>query len=93
MRVRHEKVRDLAAQATTLLRGEAGVRLQAKEDAIRVAVANAMLDNLQEEDDIEQEAERLLAAHQTEIAQGDLDIEELRHRFKREIAKRRGFRL
>jgi hypothetical protein len=93
MRIRREKIKDLAAQAVVFLRQERGVRLTAKEDVLRVVAGDVILENLQTEDEIEREAEQLLAAHKGEIAQGNLDVEDLRARFKREIAKRRGFRL
>lgn len=93
MRLRHEKIRDLAAQIVVCLRQDQTVKLLAPEDALRVAVGDVILQNLQTEDEIEREADELLKRHKAEIAQGNLDMEDLRARFKREISKRRGFRL
>jgi hypothetical protein len=90
MRLRHEKIRDLATQTVAYLRHDQTVKLLAPEDALRVAVGDV---NLQTEDEIEREADELLKRHKAEIAQGDLDVDDLRARFKREISKRRGFRL
>jgi hypothetical protein len=93
MRLRHEKIRDLATQTVAYLRHDQTVKLLAPEDALRVAVGDVILQNLQTEDEIEREADELLKRHKAEIAQGDLDVDDLRARFKREISKRRGFRL
>ena len=91
MRLSQDKVHDLADQVVALLRDDPEVKFLANEDAVRVAVGSAILDNLQEEAEIEAEADALLAQHDREIEAGDLDRVQLRNKFKHEIARQRGF--
>ncbi len=91
MRMSQEKVRDLARQIHVLLREHPKVELLAPEDAIRVAIGSAILDDLEEEEDIDREVDELLRQHSREIEQGDMDLVQLRLKFKQEIARRRGF--
>ena len=91
MRFSQEKVKDLAAQIVSRLADHPKVHLQEGEEALRVVIGSVILDDLREEDDIEREADALIAQHAREIDRGDLDVEELRRKFKHEIARRRGF--
>ena len=50
-----------------------------------------ILDDLEEEHDIDREVDDLIRQHDREIQQEDLDVEALRQKFRREIARRRGF--
>ena len=91
MRMRPEKIQDLAAQVTEMLRRNPKVELLASESAIRVAIGSAIRDDLEEEDEIDREVEDLLNRHAREIENEDMDLSELRLKFKRQIARKRGF--
>jgi len=91
MRMSQEKVRDLAHQIALLLRDDPKVELLVAENAIRVAVGSAILDDLEEEDDIDREVDEILRQHAREIEKDDMDLHQLRLKFKQEIARRRGF--
>ena len=91
MRMRPEKIQDLAAQVTEMLRRNPKVELLASESAIRVAIGSAIRDDLEEEDEIDREVEELLNRHAREIENEDMDLSELRLKFKRQIARKRGF--
>ena len=91
MRLRQDKIHDLAGQIVALLRDHPQVSVLAGEDALRVAIGSVILDDLKEEEDIDREADALLAANAKQIAQGDLDTHALRMKFRQEIARQRGF--
>jgi len=93
VRLRPDKIHDLAEQIVTMLREHPKVSLNAGEDAIRVVIGSVITDDLREEEDIDREADRLLTANAREIAEGDLDTHALRQKFRSEIARRRGFTL
>jgi len=93
MRMRQEKIRDLARQILESLRRDPGVSLTEGEDAVRVAIGSAILDNLEAEDEIDREVEEILRRHAVEIEEGDMDLPRLRQKFKVEVARRRGFTL
>ena len=91
MRFGSQKVHDLARQILVLLREDGGVAFVEPEDAVRVAIGSAILDDLEEEDEIEREVDRLLQEHADAIDREDMDVSALRKRFKGEIARKRGF--
>lgn len=91
MRMSPDKVKDLAAQIVQMMDEHPRVHLQAEPKALQVVVGSVLLDDLREEEDIEDEVDDLLRRHGREIEQGDLDVESLRQKFRREIARRRGF--
>ena len=91
MRLRQDKIHDLADQIVSMLREHPKVHLQATEDALRVAIGSGILDNLNEEADIDREVDDLMDQHADQIEEADLDAHALRMKFKREIAKQRGF--
>lgn len=91
MRFSTNKVRDLARQILEMLRKDGQVDFLAGEDAIRVAIGSAILDDLEEEDEIDREVDRLLREHAAAIDEADMDVVALRRKFKGEIARKRGF--
>jgi len=91
MRFGSNKVHDMARQILELLREDPGVEFIAGEDAVRVAIGSAILDDLDEEDEIEREVDELLKEHEEAIDSEDMDVGALRKRFKGELARKRGF--
>lgn len=93
MRLRPDKIHDLADQIVAMMREHPKVSLNASEDALRVAIGSVITDNLREEEAIDREADALLEANAREIADGDLDTHTLRQKFRSQIARQRGFTL
>jgi hypothetical protein len=91
MRLRPEKIRDLADEIVGLLKSHPKIRIQTSDSDLRVVIGSVIRDNLEEEDEIEAEVDELMAQHRREIESQGLDPHALRMKFKREIAKRRGF--
>ena len=93
MRLIQDKIHDLATQIVDMIRDHQKSHLQAPEDAVRVAVGSAILDDLREEEDIEREADALIAEHSREMEKADMDVHTMRQKFKQQTAKQRGFQL
>lgn len=93
LRIRPDKIRDLAEQVVEMVEANPKLSLNAPHDAVRVAVASAIRSNLEEEDDIDREVDALMREHGRQIEQQDMDAEQLRHKFKTQIARQRGFTL
>lgn len=91
MRFSQEKVKDLSRQVVAMMEDHPKVTLQENPDAVAVAIGSVILDDLQEEDDIDREVDDLLRRHASDIESGDLDVETLRLKFRRQIARERGF--
>lgn len=91
MRLRPEKIHDLASQIVDLLKSHPRIHPQTNDDDLRVVLGSILRDNLEEEDAIEREVDDLMEQNRREIERQGLDPHALRLKFKREIAKRRGF--
>jgi hypothetical protein len=93
MRIRPDKVHDLARQIVEMMAEHPKVHLESSEDALRVAIGSVILDDLKEEEEIDAEVDALMSAHAREMEQADMDAHSLRMKFKQQIAKQRGFTL
>jgi hypothetical protein len=91
MRLRPEKVHDLADQILQMMDSHPKIHPQAGHDALRVAISSVITDDLREEEDIEAEVDELVAQNAKLMDQQGIDPFTMRQKFKREIAKRRGF--
>lgn len=93
MRIRPDKIHDLAAQVVAMMAAHPAVELVAPPDAVRVAVGSSIQSNLEAEEEIDREVDALMREHARQIDQQDMDADSLRHRFKQQIARQRGFTL
>ena len=91
MRFRQDKVKDLARQIVEMLHEHPDISLESEDNAVRVAVGSAILDNLKEEDDIDAEVDELLDQHASAIDTQEMNVADLRIKFRTQIAKERGF--
>ena len=65
----------------------------ANEDLLVRAVDDAIMENMQAEDEIDAEVEGLISQNVEEIRAMDMDVGALRNKMKREIARKRNFTL
>jgi len=86
-----EKVKDLAAQIVEMLDQHPQIHLNERSEAVQVAVGSAILDDLREEEEIDDEVEALLREHAGDIDRENMDHEMLRQKFRSQIARERGF--
>jgi hypothetical protein len=91
MRIRPDKVHDLARQIVAMMVDHPDVHLESPPDAVRVAVGSVILDDLKEEEDIDREVDALMTQHARQMEQADMDAYDMRLKFKQQIAKQRGF--
>jgi hypothetical protein len=91
MRLRPEKVHDLADQIVEMIKSHPRLQPQAGDDHLRVVIGSVITDDLREEEDIEAEVDELIAQNAKVMEQQGIDPFAMRQKFKREIAKRRGF--
>jgi hypothetical protein len=61
------------------------------KEAIALKVAEVMTANMVEEDKLNKDVEKLLAAHEAEIARGNMDYRKVFELTKQKLAKERGF--
>jgi hypothetical protein len=91
VRLTPRKIEYLAEKLLGSFHDNPKVYLADNPDLVYRAIADAIYENMQEEDEIDDEVETLLQQHRGEIQTLEMDMVALRQKFKREIARKRGF--
>jgi hypothetical protein len=90
MRLTETKIRQLAAGLVGELRRRDDVLWVAAPAALETEIARVIRDNLLEEDALDREVDRMMERYRREIASGNLDVDLLRQKIKKQLAKERG---
>jgi hypothetical protein len=93
MRFTQNKIHSLAAQVVDMLESDPEATLLAPGNEVELAVAGAIAADLREEDEIDEEVDAVLDEHEREIEIEGLDAKLLRAKIKRQIARKRGFKV
>jgi len=93
LRLSANKIEYLADRILDLLQESDLIHLSANVEAVWKTVADTIFADMREEADIDAEVEALLAKHKYEIQNLEMDVSDLRRKFKREVARKRGFTL
>ena len=91
LRFTHDKIRSIAAKVVDMLENDPDATFLKPPRELEFAVAGALMADLEEEDEIDEEVERMLEQYQHEIDTERMDVELVRRRFKVQIAKKHGF--
>jgi hypothetical protein len=91
MRFSQAKIQALAEKIVAMLEEDREARLLESEDQLRLAAASAIVADLQEEDEIDEEVDRVMEQYQRQIDNEAMDVSLLRRKIKQQIAKKRGF--
>jgi hypothetical protein len=91
VRLSPNKIDYLAGRILLLIQEHPKIHITSNAETVHKTIADTVFANLREEDDIEAEVDALLRKHQAEIQIMEMDLVDLRRKFKREVAKRRGF--
>ena len=93
MKLSQNKIEYLADRLLTLLQEHDRIHLLSNVDTVWKTMADTIYGNLREEEEIDQEVDALIERHKGEIRGLEMDVADLRRKFKREVAKKRGFTL
>lgn len=91
MRFSQAKIQALADKIVAMLEDDREARLLESADQLCLAAASAIAADLQEEDEIDDEVDRVMEQHQRQIDNEAMDVSLLRRKIKQQIAKKRGF--
>jgi hypothetical protein len=91
VRLSPNKIEYLAGRVLLLIQENPKVHLASNVETVQKTIADTIFANMREEDEIETEVDELLRTHKAEIQVMEMDLTDLRRKFKREVAKRRGF--
>ncbi|MEZ4387601.1 MAG: DUF507 family protein [Candidatus Krumholzibacteriia bacterium] len=91
MRLSPNKIEYLADRIVTMMQEDGKIHLTAHVETVWKTVADTIFANMRAEQDIEDEVDKLLEQHRGEIRTMEMDVSDLRRKFKREVARKRGF--
>jgi len=91
VRLSPTKIEYLADRIVTMMQEDGKIHLTAHVETVWKTVADSIFANMREEDAIEDEVDKLIEQHRGEIRTMEMDVSDLRRKFKREVARKRGF--
>lgn len=90
MRISKELIKHIADAIAANLESKEMVEYDAARSAIAGKIADVITANMQEEDKLNKDVEKLLSAHEAEIAKGHMDYRKVFELTKQKLAKERG---
>ena len=90
MRLKPEKIEDLANKILQGMKEDSDALIRGAESDIIHEIKSAILLDLHREDEIEEEARKILQLHLKKIYRDDINFTELLRKAKKQIARERG---
>ena len=89
MRLKPEKVEDLCRQIVAVLKSDARVKMSVPGEQVELAIRKILLDDLQREDELMQEVDRIMASHRGQIAGKNIDVQIMRRKIRDQLVRQR----
>ena len=93
MRLTPRKIEYLSEKIVRIMRERNDISFNVDEDELMRIIGWEITEELQIEDEIDEEVDKLLEQYERQIMAGDLDQMVLRRKLKGEIARKRGYTL
>jgi len=90
MRLSKELIQHIAAAVSANLESKGLVEYDVPRDAVTAKIAEVITANMLDEDKLNKDVEKLLSAHEAEIAKGQMDYRKVFDLTKQKLAKDRG---
>ena len=90
MRLKPEKIEDLANKILQGFKADSDVLIRGAENDVLHEIKSVITMDLKREDDIEEEARKILQLHLKRIYRDDISFSDLLRKAKRQMAKERG---
>ena len=90
MRLSKDLIQNIAAAISSNLESKGLVKYDVPRDAVTAKISEVITANMLEEDKLNKEVEKLLSAHEAEIAKGQMDYRKVFELTKQKLAKDRG---
>jgi hypothetical protein len=84
-----EKVEDICRQIVAALKGDQRVKMRAPAGQIELAIRKIFFDDLQAEDALMQEVDRIMEAHRGQIAGKNIDVQIMRRKIRDQLVRQR----
>ena len=93
MRLSKHKIEYLSNKSLKMIQEHSEIHIIANADLVDRAAFDAIYENLQTEQKIDDEVEELLSENYNEIRAMEMDVGALRNKMKRELARKKNFTL
>jgi hypothetical protein len=90
MRLSKDLIQHIAAAISSNLESKGLVKYDVPRNAVTAKIADIVTTNMLEEDKLNKDVEKLLSAHEAEIARGQMDYRKVFELTKQKLAKDRG---
>ncbi len=90
MRLSAEMINHIALAIASNLERKGMARYEVSKNAIAAKIAAVITDNMLAEDKLNAEVEKILSAHEAEIAKGQMDYRKVFELTKQKLARERG---
>jgi len=90
MRLPKEMIKHIADAITANLESKGLAEYEVPKSSIAAKIAEVITTDMVAEDNLNRDVEKLLAAHETEIAKGQMDYRKVFEMTKQKLAKERG---
>ena len=90
MRLKPEKIAQLAELIYDTLAKNEGLKLEGKREDVTYVIRDVIITDLKTEDEIEAEAKAILEKHENEIRRGNVNYEQIFRKTKDKLARDRG---
>ena len=90
MRLSKDLIQHIAAAISSNLESKGLAKYDVPRDIIAAKIADVVTANMLEEDKLNKDVEKLLSAHEAEIARGQMDYRKVFELTKQKLAKDRG---
>ena len=91
MRLSRNKIEYLSDKILQMMQEDERIHPDPNIDLVVRAIDDAIFENMQAEQEIDEEVEALVMQNTDEIRAMEMDVGALRNKIKREIARKRGF--
>ena len=91
MRLSKNKIEHLSDRILQMLQEHPQIHPNENIDLVTRSIDDAIFENMQAEDEIDDEVEALVADNKNEISAMDMDVGALRSKLKRELSRKKGF--
>ena len=91
MRLSKHKIDYLSGKVLKMIQEHAEIHIISNPDLVERAAFDAVLENLEIEQEIDDEVEELLSQNYNEIRAMEMDVGALRNKMKRELARKKNF--
>jgi hypothetical protein len=90
MRLKPEKIEDLAQKVVQELKKHDDVAFRSDEDVVFHEIKDVIQKDLQREEDLEEEVREILQQHMKRIYRDDISFSDLVRKAKKQMARKRG---